>query len=178
MSVSVTFTASDLQARDKALRSEKLSRNRPLESTLLPDVEDNFKLVEVIDWLREATAPKGASKNRRSPSLETPALTLRFYAKKAEDFIGDETELDEARVAQSARVFEFVGRVTVTRYMQGGRRQYCVTDGHRSLTVGERKKEDKTYAFELVRTGGFAQPTGRVAGYRSPGRTPIFDSDR
>ena len=174
----MSITIEDKRIGRIVARKQRLQANRKYQSTLIQGMGDNPIVCEVLLRLRSTTAPKVGGKCRKLEERIEP-LTLMFYSKRAEDFVRHRTgRLSRSQSRATAQVRRFEGTVTVTRHNQDGKVVYVLSEGLRSLTIGERKIDQDEYEYALIRSSGFAQPTGRVAGYRSPGRTPIFDSDR
>lgn len=148
-----------------------------LESTLIPGLQDNATLLEVLERLRGMTVPKGASRHRRQIREQMQrSLKLRFYSKNVADFVFDQG-VNQRNACTTARCFNFEGSVTVTRHMNSGRFYYVVTDDTRTICVSEEGTKRTGYRFRVMRADGFAGRSGRVAGYRSAGRDPRAESE-
>lgn len=159
-------------------RSGRVEANRKFESTLLPGTPDNQHLREVLRQLSKASPPKNVAPSRRKVETETDALTVKFYARKAEDFTGGSGRINPRIAAASARVFRFEGRVTITRHRNvDGGFFFRLEEGPRSLSIGQRGTEKTGFTYTLLRSDGFVPRTNRVAGRRSSGRGPRAESE-
>ena len=174
----MSITIEDKRIGRNVERRERLEANRRLQSTLMPRLGDNDYLREVLLQLRSATAPKDVAPCRRKVEVEVEPLSLYFYAKQAEDFVSGSGGVSPRKARASARVFAFESNVTVTRQSQGGRFFYTLTDGRRSLSIGERRTPQIGLEYSVLRVGGFADPTGRTAGQRSRGCGPGVGPER
>lgn len=171
------FDAATLQVSRKYAYDQSLAKSRALESTLIPGAGDNDILLGVFDRLRTASPPRDVSPHRRKVTTQINPLTIVFYSKKVEDFVKKDGTVSDMFARRTARKFTFGRAVTVTRERQDGVIFWCLTDGERSLSIGERGTVRTGLSHRPLRSSGFAQPTGNSAGYRTRGWGPRAETE-